>query len=74
MKFEIEENELEKMEKWLQGHILDCSYWQPQNVLRNANTGPVSYVLTPTGTGLKVEAQCRCGQKTDITDYERRAV
>ena len=74
MKFEIAATNLDKMNTWLQAHIPSCSYWQPENVERNAGTGVITYAFTPTSTGLLIEAQCKCGQKTDITDYGQRDI
>ena len=75
MRFDIDENNVEKLDAWLQQHILDCSYWDPEFLLRNGgNDGAVTYAFTPTNTGLRTEVICRCGQKSDITDYGQRKV
>jgi len=75
MKFEIDENNVEKLNKWLQQHILDCSYWDPASIISNGGIdGAITYAFTPTNKGLRTEIICRCGQKSDITDYEQRKV
>lgn len=73
MKFEIDENNIEKLNEWLQQHILACSYWQADALIKGID-GAVTYAFTPTNTGLRTEVLCKCGQKTDVTDYERRDV
>lgn len=70
MKFKLNENNIEKLNVWLQKHIVDCSYWQPDFLIRHGSDGAITYAFTPTSAGLRTEVQCRCGQKTDITEYE----
>jgi len=74
MKFEIDENQIEKMGEWLQKHIAECSYWKSEYVLKHGGDTPITYAFTPSKNGLITEVQCKCGQKTDVTDYERRKV
>lgn len=70
MKFEINKKNIEKLDEWLQKHTPDCSYWQAESLIRTSHEGTITYAFTPTSAGLRTEAQCRCGQKTDITEYE----
>lgn len=75
MRFEFDEKQTEKMGEWLQKHILECSYWQPDYILKHGGGDtPITYAFTPSKNGLVTEVQCKCGQKTDVTDYDRRAV
>ena len=32
--------------------------------------GAITYMFTPTGLGICVEAQCACGEKINVTDYD----
>ena len=73
MKFETDAHNVEKMNEWLQEHIETCAYWQPNNhgiLPQGANGGAITYLFTPTTTGLVVEVQCCCGQKTNVTNYD----
>lgn len=73
MKFQTTDKENEKMNAWLQTHVLTCKYWQPtENGLlpQGANGGAITYCFTPTNLGLVTEVQCACGDKENLTDYD----
>ena len=72
MKFETGRKNEEKLNAWLQTHVLDCEYWQFDDMGRlplNAG-GSISYSFTPTTHGLIIKVQCACGAEHDITDYD----
>jgi len=73
MKFETDNYNAEEIRVWLQGHVITCSYWQPnaEGILpQGANGGAITYSFTPTNLGLVVEVQCACGQKANVTNYD----
>ena len=75
MKFETGRKNEEKLNAWLQTHVLDCKYWQPDErgmLPQGANGGTITYTFTPTTIGLIIKVQCACGEEHDVTDYDER--
>jgi hypothetical protein len=73
MKFETGRKNEEKLNAWLQTHVLDCEYWQFDDMGRlpqGASGGAITYTFTPTTLGLVIKVQCACGDEHDVTDYD----
>ncbi len=73
MKFETDDYNHEKINEWMQEHVLTCKLWQPNEegfLPQGAAGGALTYCFTPTGIGLAVEIRCACGESKNVTDYE----
>jgi hypothetical protein len=73
MKFETGRKNEDKLNAWLQTHVLDCTYWQPDEngmLPQGAAGGAITYTFTPTMIGLVIKVQCACGAEEDVTDYD----
>ncbi len=74
MKFQTDDHNNEQIGEWLQAHAESCKYWQPDNrglLPQGASGGSVTYCFTPTTLGLVTHVQCACGEKQDVTDYDK---
>lgn len=60
MKFELNKEQVEKLDKWKE----HCKTYA------GAIGGRISITFTPTGLGTCIEAKCICGEKIDLTDAE----
>ena len=67
MKFQTGSKNDDKLNAWLQTHVLKCSNWQQ---LDANNLPTTSYIFTPTARGLVIKIRCSCGDEEDITDYD----
>ena len=73
MKFQTGSKNDDKLNVWLQTHVLECSYWQfdeSGRLPQGASGGAITYTFTPTMAGLIIKVQCACGAEADVTDYE----
>ena len=64
-KFELDDDQVTKLNKWLKRHNKKC----PDKFLdkQGAIGGRLSYHFTPTGVGTAAVVHCRCGKKVDLT-------
>jgi hypothetical protein len=67
MKFQTGSKNDEKLNAWLQVHVLSCEAW---DVTKPSELPLVTYTFTPTPTGLIIRVNCGCGETEDITDYD----
>ena len=54
--------------------VFQKTHSNPYDLLKRVPCGSekISYILSPTGIGIKVEVLCReCGANKDITEYEK---
>lgn len=73
MKFQTGSKNDDKLNTWLQTHVLGCAYWNPDESGRlpqGANGGAITYTFTPTMIGLVIKVKCACGAEEDVTDYD----
>lgn len=52
--------------KYLQWYSHDCPFKNDSGAIG----GRISFTLTPTGLGDIIVAQCACGEKIDLSDYD----
>jgi hypothetical protein len=62
--FELTDEEEELIDEWRREH--ECPYKYHDGAIG----GRISYVFTPTGIGVVMGAECACGSKIDVTNYE----
>jgi len=68
MKFELEKDQIIKMNKWLDIHNhSECPFSIPNNC--GAIGGRLTYTFTGTSLGLISKVKCACGEEVDLTDY-----
>ena len=60
-KFELTEEEYEKIKKWAETHECNC-------MGKSCVGGEISVTFTPTSIGTVIEAECACGDKVVIED------
>jgi len=71
--FSLDKRQVEEISKWKKTH--ECSLRTDEHGVKNeiyvgAIGGAITYMFTPTGLGDCVEAQCACGEKINVTDYD----
>jgi len=71
--FELNEKQKTEIEVWRKSH--KCKLRSSDHGIKNeiyvgAIGGAITFCFTPTGLGDCVEAQCACGEKINVTDYE----
>ena len=67
MKFQTGSKNDEKLNAWLQVHVLTCSSW---DIVDPKKLPQITYTFTPTPNGLVIKVQCGCGEQEDVTDYD----
>ena len=67
MKFQTGNKNDDKLNTWLQTHVLECPEW---DMLETTRMPVVTYTFTPTPDGLIIKVCCICGDTEDITDYD----
>ena len=70
--FEIDKRQASEIAEWKKTH--ECSlrtdeHGRQDEIYVGAIGGAITYCFTPTGLGDCVEAQCACGEKINVTDY-----
>ena len=67
MKFEIYEDELPSLDKWLEEH--ECGYTKDP-FAAGAIGGRLTYQFTPTSLGQITVVRCLCGKEVNITNTD----
>ena len=73
MKYETDTKNEEKLNEWMQEHVLECKYWQMDDMGRlpqGASGGALTFKFTPTNLGMVIKVECACGSEGDLTDYD----
>ena len=71
--FALTDEQATEINKWQKTH--KCSLRTDEHGVKGevyvgAISGATTYLFTPTGLGNCVEAQCACGEKINVTDYD----
>lgn len=61
--FSVDKNQLQKLSEFGHKH-LDCD-------VASASGGALTYSFTPTSLGVIVKLTCVCGDKIDVTRYDK---
>ena len=67
-KFELDDEQVEKIKKWDDNHKKTCRFGDPLN--QGAIGGRLSYCFTPTSLGEIQLVKCACGEELDLTEYK----
>lgn len=65
MKFELNEKELEKFNKWNEKHKKNCPLYGKDGAIG----GRLNFCFTPTGLGYLINVKCKCGKEINLTDF-----
>lgn len=63
MKFELSEKEMDSYDVFVKKHKLECS------ILRKRGDYAIGFIFKPSPLGCVVKVKCKCGIKSNITDY-----
>ena len=68
MIFQLDKDEITRLNEWYAEHKKTCRYGKPEN--QGAIGGALTFSFTQTSIGCVTEVRCACGAEEDLTDYK----